>query len=84
MHWKSLFIGNIVRWDERLWIVAKKFESSLELIKFDGTNITAHPSTIWPENSEHKVDSVRWVADNPKDMLLQVIRGLLCTIGGEK
>jgi hypothetical protein len=56
--------GNVVRWDNELWIVTNRDDDGLTLIPVDGNNVWAHPSKTWPENKKKRVDSVEYVAEN--------------------
>jgi hypothetical protein len=40
--------GNIVMWENELWVVAGWHWPTCELISCNSSNVTAHPSTSWP------------------------------------
>lgn len=83
MDWRDMATGNVVRWAEGLWIISKITENGLELLKFDGFGMHAYPTTNWPDDPDRRVDSVKWVADNPKDMLFRLINNLLRSMEGK-
>lgn len=69
-----MYKGNIVLWNDSLWIVQSVEKDIMNLIDWENSNCSAHPSKRWPENPEHRMNSVKYVARSGADYVKYLFR----------
>ena len=67
--WKNLRIGNVVMWNDSLWVVEKTTSTGVDLIPAEHENMSAHPTMDWPADENKRVDSIVYVARHIKEYI---------------
>ena len=69
--WKNLHTGNVVRWSKSLYVVSSVSNTNgvINLIPFNHSNVTAHPSLTWPEDEYKRIDSIKLVSRSVRDYI---------------
>lgn len=76
-NWSGRIVkGNIVKWDDEIWIVSKVNETSLDLISASASNCGAGPSINWPFDPNERIHKIEVVASCLKDYIKKSLNKL--------
>lgn len=83
-NWQLFRKGYIVRWRESLWIVTEVVSNGVHMIAFDTESTSAFiTEDYYPDNKEINLQSIKWVANNAKDLLKRMVNKFFKEFSGD-
>lgn len=66
----NIRIGNVVLWENELYVVFSIDKTMVSLIPFKNPNMTCHPSINWPFNPKNRIQSIKLVAETIQQYII--------------